>query len=1038
MREKPKTLRILSQIGLSLGLFVFVLSCSRKKNTWLNRNFHALTTHNNILYHGQIAMDNGKEQLNKNYIDDYWHILPIERMNEDGDTIQYGEMIDPNEINGERRVYRPRSYEDNLPENDTINTVVNSQKKVRQDDKNPDNGRNKGVLERGRDDGLDTKKENFPQEGQPVQDEPELEPNQKKAPGGFPNGSSGQKNEPPPNFAENEEGPKGNRLQVGNLERNPLKNGEMGSDSPEGPTDFNGPNQGRARNFGTAQGDYFMADTAAEVSRPTAEQFERAEEKATKAIQKHSMRIDGKEHNPQMAPAFLLLGKARYYDQRFFPAMEAFNYILHNYENEAATPTAQIWLEKTFIALGHYDNPIKNLIKILDSVDLNLSREDSTLAASALGQAYEKNGEKENALELLTRAINTTRDNGKKGRYLFIKGQILNRLKRPEEAVEAFNEIIALNRSIPRIYRVNAQMQKAKYFDPGHDDREAELDTLKRILTDRENRPYRDIINYRMGEFFEAVDSMPAAKSHYNKVLAANTGDRELKARIYKTLGDYDFDHSRYRTAGAYYDSTMVNLSVSSHAYRDIRRRRLNLGDVIYYEDVAEETDSILNLMHMSPEERLAYFENYTDSIKAEAVGQTAKQKESSGNTPTGAKRYAPQTSPVAQTSPDGPRNFYFYDPDQVKAGKATFRKIWGERRLQDNWRTKTGAGPPSKNDGTEENAVEKSLAQLENDPAFRPQTYINQLPPDQMAVDSIADKRNFAYYQLGVVYKEKFGEYNWAAERFEELLKSNPRQRLVLPSKYHLYKIYKILEDETKADKWKNDILKNHSGSRYAKAIRNPSGFREDGENPENVYNKLYKTYKAGHFQEVQHDLDKAITRFMGDPMIPKMELLKATIAGRLYGIEAYQKGLEYISLTYPQTEEGEKAGNILTNAIPEMENTVFQSNSCDNCNLIFKFGDRDRKEAENLQEFLNKMIEKTGYRDYSTSIDVYNPEIIFVVVHGLPNSRAVNKFKEKLKEEKERQDIMDYPNFSISSVNYKVVLMHKNLNAYLEDFAN
>ena len=60
------------------------------------------------------------------------------------------------------------------------------------------------------------------------------------------------------------------------------------------------------------------------------ENFSRAEEKAAKAIQKHSMNIKGKENNPQMDEAYLLLGKARYFDQRFVPALEALNYILTN------------------------------------------------------------------------------------------------------------------------------------------------------------------------------------------------------------------------------------------------------------------------------------------------------------------------------------------------------------------------------------------------------------------------------------------------------------------------------------------------------------------------------------------------------------------------------------------------------------------------------------------------------------------------------------------------------------------------------------
>ena len=62
--------------------------------------------------------------------------------------------------------------------------------------------------------------------------------------------------------------------------------------------------------------------------------FKVAEEKAVKTIQKHSMRINGIQRNSQIAKAYLLLGKARYYDRRFFPAMEAFNFLLEQYSNE--------------------------------------------------------------------------------------------------------------------------------------------------------------------------------------------------------------------------------------------------------------------------------------------------------------------------------------------------------------------------------------------------------------------------------------------------------------------------------------------------------------------------------------------------------------------------------------------------------------------------------------------------------------------------------------------------------------------------------
>ena len=79
--------------------------------------------------------------------------------------------------------------------------------------------------------------------------------------------------------------------------------------------------------------------------------FKKAEEKAVKAIQKHSMDIKGRQRNPQMDEAYLLLGQARYFDQRFIPALEAFNYTINEYPDSDKINLAKIWREKTHLRL---------------------------------------------------------------------------------------------------------------------------------------------------------------------------------------------------------------------------------------------------------------------------------------------------------------------------------------------------------------------------------------------------------------------------------------------------------------------------------------------------------------------------------------------------------------------------------------------------------------------------------------------------------------------------------------------------------------
>ena len=83
--------------------------------------------------------------------------------------------------------------------------------------------------------------------------------------------------------------------------------------------------------------------------------FEKAEEKAVKAVQKHSMNISGKERNHQTDDAFLLLGKARYYSQRFVPALESFNYVVKNYPKADLVQETRVWLAKSYLRLQNDD-----------------------------------------------------------------------------------------------------------------------------------------------------------------------------------------------------------------------------------------------------------------------------------------------------------------------------------------------------------------------------------------------------------------------------------------------------------------------------------------------------------------------------------------------------------------------------------------------------------------------------------------------------------------------------------------------------------
>ena len=73
---KTRIIRIFAFAAVALT----IVSCSRKKDNFINRSWHSVGTEYNILYNGNIALEQGKAALAEGYADNYWEILPVERL----------------------------------------------------------------------------------------------------------------------------------------------------------------------------------------------------------------------------------------------------------------------------------------------------------------------------------------------------------------------------------------------------------------------------------------------------------------------------------------------------------------------------------------------------------------------------------------------------------------------------------------------------------------------------------------------------------------------------------------------------------------------------------------------------------------------------------------------------------------------------------------------------------------------------------------------------------------------------------------------
>jgi len=751
--------------------------------------------------------------------------------------------------------------------------------------------------------------------------------------------------------------------------------------------------------------------------------FERAEEKAVSAIQRHSIYFDGKEHNPQIDEAYMLLGQARYYESRFIPAIEAFNFILHRYATSNSVNAAKIWREKTNIRLQNEEVAINNLKKLFK--ETSLEDEDFADASAMMAQAYINLGAPDSAVAHIKNAAKFTRDNEAKGRLLFIKGQLYNSINEKDSANLAFNEVIDLNRRTPRVYLINAKIERIKNFDYETGDKVMLEEHLQKLVKDRENRPYLDIIHHQRGQYYTQTGDIDAAIAAYNKSIKEFRQNQRLQAYNYEALGDIYFDRAEYKMAGDYFDSTLQRLVENTREHRQIKKKRDNLEDVIRYENIAQANDSILQIINMSESERLSYFTAYTTNLRektiADSLASIKTQESFKSNEFFSGRR---------ERERDAGGTFYFYNTTATAFGRQEFRRQWGERRLEDDWRRSNKSVILDSGEAQGEIAG-GTITSITGD-AFLPETYLARIPSDPKVIDSITSDRNMAYYQLGLIYKEKFNEYNLAIKRLETLISYQPEERLIVPAKYHLYKTYEILENNAKVQQYKNDIVTNHPDSRYAEIILNPNAIlAADETSPEFKYFELYHLFENQQFAQVIEQSDRYINMYMGDPMVPKFELLKATAIGRQDGFEAYKKALNFVALNYPNSEEGRKANNIYHAQLSKLEKFDFEANNeSDRWKLIYEFDVASREEAEAFKEKLDSAIDELKFTYLDTSLDYYNASKVLVVVHGLFSKEGAKGFGETLREH--RKFRVTHPYTEISSPNYAVVQVHKNLELY------
>jgi hypothetical protein len=229
-----------------------------------------------------------------------------------------------------------------------------------------------------------------------------------------------------------------------------------------------------------------------------------------------------------------------------------------------------------------------------------------------------------------------------------------------------------------------------------------------------------------------------------------------------------------------------------------------------------------------------------------------------------------------------------------------------------------------------------------------------------------------------------------------------------------------------------KQRILSDFPDSRYANIINNPDLKSYLTENdPVVVYAKLYKKYEKGEDYLLTLDLiEAAIINFTGEEIVPKLEMLKATVNGKVNGLESYKNSLNFVSLTYPNSSEGKDAELLLKTQVPKLEALAFGAEEASSYKMIFKMPSMEDKKTQDLWAKLEIFIKSGVANQLKLTHDVYTEDQKLIVMHGIATEDDMRNYYTILTEYKDY--LIKEPFILISSEDYKVAQIKKNLNQY------
>ena len=660
--------------------------------------------------------------------------------------------------------------------------------------------------------------------------------------------------------------------------------------------------------------------------------YQRTVEKMEKAIQRHSIKEKGKEKNPFLWRAWLLMGKAEFQMGQFEEAAATFSYMARLYQGEPLmSGLARAWLAKCYTELGwRYDaeDVIRNMSR--DSMDFRAVKDwDYTYANYYIREAdYQK------AIPYLRKAIKHERRKVQRAREWFLLGQIENLIGNQQEAYNAFKRVVRL--TPPYELEFNARIAQTEVMAKNNG--KQMISKLKRMARDDNNAEYLDQVYYAIGNIYLAQGDTLEAINAYETGNKKATRSGIEKGVLLLTLGNIYWEHEKFADAQRCYGEAIGLLDKERKDYQELSQRSKILDELVPYTEGIHLQDSLLALSEMPEAERNKAIDRVIDALKkkekeerdakleAEADAQQAKNQ---ANMPQRQPSTTHHPTPTTQATGGA---WYFYNPTAVSQGKTAFQREWGKRENVDNWRrsNQTVIRMPGAEDETTDSIASDDLAVGDSittdsiaapldsaalDPHKR-EYYLAQIP--------FSDEQKAASHEIikdglfhgGIILKDKMERLAISERYLRRLTNDYPDYEHNDEAWYHLWLLYSRLGQLSKAAECLAHMQENHAESEWTLLLSDPL-YAENARFGEQIEDSLYgATYDA--FKADQHDLIRqnaalSATRFPQGANRDKFMFINGLSLLNDGDGDGCMEQLKEVVEKYPESEVSKMAGMII-----------------------------------------------------------------------------------------------------------------------------